>query len=196
VRATKFVAHLPIRTRGTIGGSIANADPAAEYPAVLLALGATIVVRGAHGERRIAADDFFLGLFTTALKRGELVVEIRFPIAKAGQFFGFSEYSRRPGDLALVGVAAAVTVRDDWIFDARMVIFGVAKGAQRMSGIEDALRGRVVSASIIEQAARGADEIQTQTDLHATGEMRKELALTLTKQALREALGLEGAGAR
>jgi carbon-monoxide dehydrogenase medium subunit len=187
-RATKFIAHLPIRTRGTIGGSIANADPSAEYPAVLIALEAVIVVRSRRGEREIAACNFFQGLFTTAIEPGEMVVEIRIPVAKANQVFGFQEFAKRPGDLALVGIAASINLADGLIADARMAIFGVADGAQRLQAAEAMLRGQTVSSELIERASQCVQEIGTQTDLHATAEMRTRLAVVLTSRALREAL--------
>jgi CO/xanthine dehydrogenase FAD-binding subunit len=186
--ATKFVAHLPIRTRGTIGGSLANADPSAEYPAIMMALDGLIVVRGARGQRAIAAGDFFRGLFTTALEPGEIVVEVRIPFAKSNQVFGFQEFTKRPGDLALVGVAAAVDLADGVIADARLAIFGVADGAQRMRSAEAVLRGKAVSPDLIERASQCAEEINTQTDLHATSHMRTRLATVLTKRSLRLAL--------
>lgn len=186
--ATKFVAHLPIRTRGTIGGSIANFDPSAEYPAVLLALDATIIVRGYGGMREIHADEFFLGLFTTALEPGELVTEIRIPCVSKNNVFGFQEFTKRPGDLALIGVVASLERNDDVVSAARIAAFGGADGATRMRAVEDALIGRPIDVEVIQAASLHARGIALQTDLQATAEMRAHLATVLTARALRQAL--------
>ena len=114
---TKWVGHLPIRTRGTIGGSLSHADPAGEYAAALLALDAEVVLRNIKATRVLKVEDFIQGMFTTALEPDEMVVEVRVPCAKSSQVFGFDEYARRPGDLAIMGIAVRLDVEDrnrDW----------------------------------------------------------------------------------
>ncbi len=186
--ATKSIAHLPVRSRGTIGGSLAHADPAAEYPAVLLALNGTIVVRNSARMREIKAADFLQGLFTTALEPDELLTEIRIPIARKDQAFGFEEFARRPGDLAIVGIAASLEFKGKSVGAARLAAFGVAGGAQRIAQAEDLLRDRPCSPEQIERAARAASGIATQSDVHATAKLRSHLAGVMTRRALTKAL--------
>ncbi|UHC14953.1 xanthine dehydrogenase family protein subunit M [Methylobacterium currus] len=124
--AMPHIAHPAIRNRGTIGGSVALADPATEWPACCLAAGATIVARGCHGERRIAAEDFFLGLYATALEPGEIVTAVEFPVPGPDAVWGFEELSRRHGDYALVGLAATGRRAGGRLTDLRLAFFGVA----------------------------------------------------------------------
>ena len=130
VRAVGHVGHVAIRNRGTLGGSLANADPAAELPACMVALGATIFLAGPEGRREIAAEDFFLGLFETAREENELIVEVRIPLPRPELKFGFAEFSRRHGDFAVAGVAAAAKVANGKVRDARLVYFGCSDRAQ------------------------------------------------------------------
>ena len=187
-RATKSVAHLPIRTRGTIGGSLAHADPAAEYPAVLMALGATIIVQNCRRERRISALDFIRGLFRTALEPDELITEIQIPVALPSQHFGFEEFSRRPGDLAIMGIAACLELRNDVLEDVRIAAFGGRDGACRLPTAERLLIGLTGTPLNIERASAAAAEVPAQSDIHATEALRKHLATTLTRRALSQAL--------
>jgi carbon-monoxide dehydrogenase medium subunit len=124
--ALPHIAHPAIRNRGTIGGSVALADPATEWPACCLAAGATIVVRGSRGERRIAAEAFFLGLYATALGSGEIVTAIEFPVPGPDAVWGFDELARRHGDYALVGLAATGRRAGESLTDLRLAFFGVA----------------------------------------------------------------------
>lgn len=124
--ALPHIAHPAIRNRGTIGGSVALADPATEWPACCLAAGASIVVRGPGTERRVPADDFFQGLYTTALEPGEIVTAIEFPVPGADAVWGFEELSRRHGDYALVGLAATGRRSAGGLSDLRLAFFGVA----------------------------------------------------------------------
>jgi aerobic carbon-monoxide dehydrogenase medium subunit len=124
--ALPHIAHPAIRNRGTIGGSVALADPATEWPACCLATGATIIVQGPRAERRIAADDFFLGLYTTALELGEIVTAIEFPVPGPAAVWGFEELSRRHGDYALVGLAATARRGSSGLTDLRLAFFSVA----------------------------------------------------------------------
>ncbi|MEI6769612.1 MAG: xanthine dehydrogenase family protein subunit M [Betaproteobacteria bacterium] len=186
-KATHFVAHLPVRTRGTIGGSLAHADPAAEYPALMLVLNATMVVKSKSHTSEIAADDFFGGLFESKLSAGDLLVEIQIPHAKPTQGFGFKEYSRRTGDLALVGVAVMLDIANHVITDARIALLGLSGGVQRLLEAENHLIGKKVNEELIEHASDFAMNVSAQSDLHGTDALRKHLAKVLTKDALIEA---------
>lgn len=193
--ATQSVAHLPIRTRGTIGGSLAHADPAAEYPAVLVALGGSVVARSTSGERQIAAEDFFQGPFMTDLAPDELLVEVRIPTARDNQVFGFEEYSRRPGDLAIVGIAARLDLMGDIVEDARIVAFGIEESPLRIIEAEAVLMGCRITDGLLNKAAQAAAAVPAQTDVHASADMRGHLAGVLTKRALRSALSQRGSRA-
>jgi aerobic carbon-monoxide dehydrogenase medium subunit len=186
--ATKSVAHLPVRTRGTIGGSLAHADPAAEYPAVLMALGATVVVQSHLQERHISAEDFIRGLFTTALEPDELITEIRIPTASPNQLFAFEEFARRPGDLALMGIAVHLEIKGDVVEDAKIAAFGGRDGACRVPTSEKLLIGRTRSTLDIERVAAATSSIPVHSDTHATEALRRHLAVTLAHRALLRAL--------
>src|SRR6478672_10476433 len=118
-QATAHIAHPAIRNRGTIGGSLAHADPASEMPACMVALDATIIVRGQAGERRIAAEDFFRGIYETALSAGELLIAAELPVARKGSVHFFSEFARRHGDYAIAGLAAQAIVQGSLFTDLR-----------------------------------------------------------------------------
>src|SRR5215207_3604954 len=139
--AVAHVAHPAIRNRGTIGGSLAHADPASELPACMLALGATIIVRGPGGERRIAADEFFTGIYETALSPQEILIAIELPVARRDSAYFFHEFARRHGDYAIVGLAAQAIVSSGKFADLRLGFFAVgdrplpAKAAAKMIGI-------------------------------------------------------------
>jgi len=193
--ATQFVAHLPIRTRGTIGGSLAHADPAAEYPAIMLALDAELVIANAAGSRRVKADDFFVGPMETILVSDELLIEIRIPSSREDQGFAFEEISRRKGDFALVGVAAAVTLNRRTIETVRLAVCGLEAAASRLTGAEEILRGAAaadmlqVNAEVLLKASRAAAEsAAAQDDLHATAEYRRHLIETLVQRVIRAAI--------
>jgi len=175
-RALPHVAHPAIRNRGTIGGSIAYADPAAELPACLLALNGEIVARGANGERSIAADDFFKGLFETALAPAEMLTGIRIPEAKGESRFGFAELARRHGDYALVGLAASARAEGKRLRDVRLAFFGVGSTAVRVRKAEAAL-----AESDVEGAVAALD-LDPAGDIHATGGVRKHLAGVLLRR--------------
>jgi aerobic carbon-monoxide dehydrogenase medium subunit len=136
VQAAPHIGHIAIRNRGTLGGSLAYADPAAELPACAVALGAKLVLGSRAGEREVDAEDFFKGLFETDLQPGELIVAVKFPVTPAGTLVGFAELARRHGDFALVGLAATVAMQRGQIDSARLVYFGCvdrAKVAQAVS---------------------------------------------------------------
>lgn len=188
------VAHPQIRNRGTLGGSLAHADPAAELPATMLALGAALRLRSHTGERVVTADDFFTGIFSTALATGELLVEVEIPAAAPRTGCAFEEVSRRHGDFALFGVAAVVSLGTDGsCVDARLAAVSTAVGATRLRGAESSLPGHVVGSAVADEAARlAADEVDVTGDVHASPAYRRQLARVLTARALRRAVAAAG----
>ena len=175
-RALPHIAHPAIRNRGSVGGSIAYADPAAELPACLLALDGEVLARGANGERSIAAGDFFKGLFETALASGEMLTAIRIPAANGESRFGFAELARRHGDYALVGLAASARAEGKRLRDVRLAFFGVDSTAVRARSAEAALaEGNV-------EGAVAALDLNPSGDIHATGAVRKHLAGVLLRR--------------
>ncbi|HEX7024472.1 MAG TPA: xanthine dehydrogenase family protein subunit M [Gemmatimonadales bacterium] len=183
--AMPHIAHVQIRSRGTIGGSLAHADPAAELPAVMVALRATMVVSGARGERRVTAEEFFTGLFATALLPGELLtaVEIPGPAARSGS--AFLELSRRHGDYALVGVAAVVELEaEGTVAAARIALFSVGEGPVLAHHAASALLGTRGDAAAVAAAAAGVQgDIDPPGDIHASPEYRRRLAEVLVGRA-------------
>jgi carbon-monoxide dehydrogenase medium subunit len=192
--ATRSIAHLPIRSRGTIGGSLSHADPAAEYPAVALALDADLVIAHASGQRSVPARDFIVGPLETTLRPDELLIEIRIAARRADEGFAFEEISRRRGDFAVIGVAAAMSCADGRISDARLAIFGLGDGPALADDAARALIGRVATPELFEQAGlAAAASVTTQGDLHATADYRTHLIQTLVPRvagrAFRHAAG-------
>ena len=184
------IAHPAIRNRGTIGGSLAHADPAAELPAVMLALNATIAVTGKAGVREIAASDFFVGLFSTALEPGELLTQVRIPTAAKRSGFAFQEISRRHGDFALVGVAVAIQLDDSGrCAGARIALLSVGERPVLAEQASRALTGQVPSVESIRAAADAAAtrDIDPSSDIHASARYRRQLANVLTRRALERA---------
>jgi carbon-monoxide dehydrogenase medium subunit len=183
------VGHPAIRNRGTIGGSLAHADPAAELPAVALALDAQLIARSSGGERTIAAGDFFAGFLTTTLEPDELLVEVRVPGLPEGHRASFLELARRHGDFALVGVAAVVALDPSGaIADARLAFIGVGGTAVRAHAAEALLRGSMPDGALFSEAAeRAKGELEPGSDTHATAAYRRRVAGVLAERALREA---------
>jgi carbon-monoxide dehydrogenase medium subunit len=188
-RALPNVGHAAIRNRGTVGGSIAHADPAAELPAVALALDAEMVARTSGGERTIAAGDFFAGFLTTTLAPDELLVEVRLPGLPAGHGTAFVELARRHGDFALVGVAAALALDGAGaIADARLVFIGVGGSPVRARDAEAVLRGSAPGEALFAEAAeRAKEELDPPGDTHASAAYRRRVAGVLAQRALAEA---------
>jgi aerobic carbon-monoxide dehydrogenase medium subunit len=186
--ALPLIGHEAIRSRGTIGGSLAHADPAAELPAVALALDAEFVVRSRAGERVIPAAEWFEGYLATSRRPDELLVEVRFPAAAPGTGVSFQEVARRHGDFAIVGLAAALTLTGGVISDARLAFAGVADVPVRAADAEDLLVGESPSAELFEEAARRAtDGIDPPADLNGSSEYRKKVAVTLVRRGLQAA---------
>jgi carbon-monoxide dehydrogenase medium subunit len=183
--AAPHIGHIAIRNRGTIGGSLAYADPAAELPACAVALGATLVLGSAKGERQVKAEDFFKGLFETDLRAGELIVEVKFPEVPTGTSTGFAELSRRHGDFALVGVAALAILRAGEIESARIVYFGCVDRARVAASVSAALSGAAVP---LEDASPYAAAIRNDVKPDDTPGLRADtklhMATVLTRRAL------------
>ena len=194
--ATQLVAHPQIRNRGTVGGSMAHADPAAEYPALALALDAELRALGPGGERTIAAQDFFQSYLTTALEPVEVLTEVRVPVLAAGTGWSFVEVARRHGDFALGGAAATLRLDPGGnVSEARVVLFAVGPTPIRITQVEEMLTGERPAEALFQEAGRRASqEIEEPlSDVHATAEYRRNLAGVLTGRALREAVERAGA---
>ena len=184
-QAVRNVAHVAIRNVGTFGGSLALADPAAEYPACAVALDATIVLAGRGAERRVKAREFFRGLYETALRPGELVIAGEFPVSGEGYRSAFLELARRRGDYAIVGVAAHARLAAGRINDARLAFLGVASTPVLAVRAAAALEGRPPDAQSVSaaQAALG-DELETAADLYCSRATKLHLARVLLGRAL------------
>jgi aerobic carbon-monoxide dehydrogenase medium subunit len=185
-QAVPLIAHPAIRNRGTIGGSLAYADPAAELPACVVALDAAIVLLSVAGERRVPARDFFTGLFETALQPGELIAAVEVPCATPATRSAIEEVARRSGDYAMAGIAAALTLVANGVVAApRLVYFGVGSGPVSATGAAAALAGRALTAASIAAAAEalGAD-LDPPGDLHGPPEMKLHLSRVLTRRVL------------
>lgn len=188
--AMRHVAHLAIRNRGTLGGSLSHADPAAELPMLARLLDATIVVRSKRVERRIPAQDFFVGPLATALEDDELVTRVDLPPQAEGTGWGFEEFSRRAGDFALAAVGALLEVERGVVRRARVAMMGVGDTPIRCPGAEQALVGRAPDEDALEAAAQAAcAPLEPNRDLHASPEFRKHLAAVLCRRVLRQAAG-------
>ena len=186
--ALPLIGHEAIRNRGTIGGSLAHADPAAELPAVALALDAEFVVRGRAGERVIPAADWFEGYLATSRRPDELLTEVRFPAAGPGTGVAFQEVARRHGDFAIVGLAVSLTLADGVISDARLAFAGVSDVPVRAAEAEDLLVGERPSAELFAEAARVATAgLDPPADLNGSSEYRKKVAATLVRRGLQAA---------
>ena len=186
--ATALVGHLPIRTRGTIGGSLAHADPAAEYPAVVTALEGELVVRGPRGERRVRPEKFFVSYLTTSLAPDEILTEIRLPLPPPGSGWAFEEFSRRHGDFALVGIAALLVVEGKRCAKARLVAAGAGPVPARLREAEQILEGKDLTEQSFEAAAaRAAELVEPDSDIHASAAFRRHLTRVFTLRALRKA---------
>ncbi len=187
-KAARWVGHYPIRTRGTFGGSIAHADPSAEWCMLAVLLDAEIVAVGPGGERVIPASEFFYGFFMTALEPDEMVVEVRF--GEPAPHAAIQEFARRAGDFAIVAAAVRVDVDDGKSRSARVVLGGVADVPLRVEEAERVLEGAELGPEAFEEAGReAARAIDPASDIHGSAEYRRDLAAVLVKRALVEAVG-------
>ena len=186
--ALPLIGHEAIRSRGTIGGSLAHADPAAELPAVARALDAEFVVRGQSGERVIPAAQWFEGYLTTSRRPDELLVEVRFPTARRGTGVSFQEVARRHGDFAIVGLAVSLVLSGGVISDARLAFAGLSDVPVRATAAEDLLVGERLSTELFKEAARRATgDVDPPADLHGSSDYRKTVAAAIVRRGLRAA---------
>ncbi len=183
--AAPHIAHRAIRNSGTWGGSIAYADPAAEWPTCLLALGGTVIAQGPQGERRIAADNFFTGLYSTALQPDELLIACELPLARADHWFGFSELARRHGDYAIVGMAASGR-RDGYALRGlRIALLGLDATPLRARKTEALLEGRALDADLVAEAVASLRrEVDPLPDLTNTPDTKRHLIGVLLQRML------------
>ncbi|HKS86513.1 MAG TPA: xanthine dehydrogenase family protein subunit M [Pseudolabrys sp.] len=191
VEAVRHVAHYQIRNRGTIGGSLAHADPAAEMPGIAITCEAEIVVAGRGGRRIIAARDFFTGALTTALRAEDVIVEVRLPPWRPGRRWAFMKFARRRGDFALAGIALYYDIENGRVVDAHAGAIGVADTPVRLPAVEAVLNGQAVTGAVIQTAgAEAAESVNPADDIHAPGDYRRALLRVLTVRALASAAGL------
>jgi carbon-monoxide dehydrogenase medium subunit len=185
----RYIAHLPIRVRGTFAGSLAHADPAAEWCVVATTLDAEIRVRGPDGERTIGAWAFFRSILTTSLRPDELITEVRLPTLEPGWRFGFAEFSRRAGDFALSMALALLRLDGERIVEARIGVGGAGDRPLRISEAEQALTGAVPDpAALAEAGAIAGARVDPFEDLHASVAYRRDLVRAMTRRALERAL--------
>jgi aerobic carbon-monoxide dehydrogenase medium subunit len=184
----RHIAHYPIRTRGTFCGSIAHADPSAEWCLVATALGAEMVARRAAGTRTIPAQDFFRGIMTTALGEDELLIEVRLPILPADTRFGFYEFNRRAGDFALGMALVAFRLQDGVIREPRVALGGIESQPRRIAEAEQLLAGRAAERAAFEAAAAAvASVVDPLEDAVTSATYRRDLSVTVTRRALERA---------
>ena len=196
--ALPHIAHFPIRNRGTVGGSLVHADPAAELPAVSVALEAEMVLAESGSERVVKAQDFFVGYLTTALEPNEILTEIRVPTLDSNWGWGFEEVCRREGDFAMVGALALLSLDDNgFCRAARVTMFGVGGTPVRALSAEEVLIGSRVDKAALEQVAKAvADAVDPPSDIHASAEYRKEVGGVMARRALESALSRAGGDAQ
>jgi aerobic carbon-monoxide dehydrogenase medium subunit len=185
--AAASIGDAQVRNRGTLGGSLAHADPAADYPAVMLALDADINVKGPKGARVVKASEFFQGLFTVDLAKDEIIVSVQFNPVKAA---AYAKLHQRASHFAIVGVAAALQVSSGTIQSARIGLTGASSHATRLTNVEQALAGKPLNLRSIEDAARnaGAGLRDINSDIHASEEYRRAMVAVFTERALSSAL--------
>ena len=187
--AVAHIAHYQIRNRGTVGGSLAHADPAAEMPGIAITCDAEIAVVGKAGARVIQAADFFQGALTTALTADEIIVEVRLPAWHPERRWGFEEFARRRGDFAMAAAAVFYDQNDDGTArEAHVGVVGVADRPLRLPSVEAVLNGRTVDAAAIAEAEAAASAaVDPQNDIHASAAYRRALAGTMVERALKRA---------
>jgi carbon-monoxide dehydrogenase medium subunit len=187
--AVAHVAHPAIRNRGTLGGSLAHADPAAELPACMLALDATLIVRGGPGERRIRAADFFQGIFQTALSEEELLIAVEFPVRRTNSVHYFHEFARRHGDYAIAGLAAQAIVDAGTITSLRMAFVAVGDRPVLARAAGKLINVSITPALLSEASVALGEEIDASEDQQATAAMRRHLAKVLLVRCISVLLG-------
>ena len=195
--ATTQVAHMAIRNRGTVCGSVSHNDPSAEHPSVLVTVDGTVVIAGADGRHELPAEKFFTGMLSNALEPGEMVVELRYPRMLAGTGTAFVEFARRLGDFAIAGAAAMLTMRDGVCEKARLTIVGMGEGPLRIRAVEEILNGRRLDRkesqdAFAEAAAKVIAVVDPTDDVHASSSYRRHLSGVMAAQALETALARTG----
>jgi carbon-monoxide dehydrogenase medium subunit len=187
--AVAHIAHPAIRNRGTIGGSLAHADPASELPACMVALDASIVVQGQGGERRVAAADFFKGIYETALCAQELLIAVELPVAQKNSTHFFSEFARRQGDYAITGLAAWAVIEGKFFTDLRLVFFAVGDRPVLAKAAQSLVRVAITPAVLSDASMALGEELDPQQDQQATASMRQHLAKVLMARCINTLLG-------
>ncbi|MGD9031494.1 MAG: xanthine dehydrogenase family protein subunit M [Desulfobacteraceae bacterium] len=189
-QAVSFIGHVPIRNRGTVGGSLVHADPSSELPTVICCLNGEMKVVGPSGERALEPEEFFLTYLTTSLEPSEILVEVRIPTLPQNTAWSFVELTRRSGDFAIVGVATLLFMEDDGVCrEARIALGGVAPTPIRAEEAEELLSGQVITEELIKKAgAEAAEATETEPDYHASAEYRKDMARVFVQRGLHEAL--------
>lgn len=183
--AMQHVAHLAIRNRGTIGGSLSHADPAAELPMIARLLDARIGIQSPRGRRVVDARDFFVASLVTSLEDDEIVTDVEFPTLAAGTGWAFEEVARRAGDFALAAVGVTISVADGKCCEARIGMMGIGETAMRAEEAESLLRGQPMSDALLDAAVQSLrSAIDPNTDLHASGDYRRHLAGALARKAI------------
>lgn len=190
--AIGWVGHLPTRSRGTAGGSVAHADPSTEIPAVLRALDGEVTARGPNGERTIKAADLFVGHLTTALEPNEVLTEIRFPVMPAGAGYAFEEFARRHGDFAIVAIAATVRIDADGCPWVGLAAAGTGPTPLKLKAAAAILLNKGVGAAAIDEASEAAGEelVEPTSDNNGSAEFRRHLTKVLTGRAIRRAVAM------
>jgi len=193
--AAAWIGHYAIRQRGTLGGSLAHADPCAQLPLAAVTLGATLELASRRGRRTVAADDFFVSVMTTAIEPDELLVSVRFPVEGRGEGAAFRLFNRRHGDFAIVAVAACAALDGDRVARLRLGVGGVEGAPRALHALAAAQPGRTADAAwIADVAAAARDAVDAQDDGRISALYRRELTETLVARAL--AAAIERAGAR
>jgi carbon-monoxide dehydrogenase medium subunit len=189
-RAVEHIAHYQIRNRGTVGGSLAHADPSAELPGIAMCCDGVIHVSGDKGERTIKAADFFVGPLTTSLAAGELITGLQLPHWPENRRWGFEEFARRRGDFAIAGVCAGVDMDNNGaVTGARIAVIGMGSTPQRIVAAEQLLCGRALDAASITTAATAAAETVTPSaDIHGSADYRRALVSTLLERVLQRCM--------
>ena len=188
-KAISYIGHLPIRTRGTIGGSLVHADPSAELPIMACALDAKMKIVGPAGERVLRAEEFFMTYLTSAMEAAEILVEVRIPVFAAQTGWSFMELSRRHGDFAIVAVASMLTMGEKGVCQkAKIALGGVAPTPIRARAAEDLLTGKLITEALMAEAGiKAAEATDPESDYHASAEYRKDMARVYTVRSLKEA---------
>jgi aerobic carbon-monoxide dehydrogenase medium subunit len=182
--AVVHVAHPAIRNRGTIGGSLAHADPASELPACMVALNASIIAHGPAGERRIPAKDFFIGIYETALSPQELLVAIELPVAAKNSAHFFCEFARRHGDYAIIGLATQAIVENGQLIDLRPAYFSVGDRPQLAKAADRLIKTAITPALLSEASKALSEELDPPEDQQASSSMRRHLAKVLLRRCV------------